>query len=294
MEELNEAISSAKAGKAPGLDQVPAEAWAALSEGRHLLLKFFQRCWMEENFPREWRRAMVVGIFKKGAADAPANYRPISLLQTAYKLYGRILATRLQKSLDRALRNTQFGFRRGRSTAEPIFIVRRIQDLIYGRQNQALHLLFLDWAKAFDRVDTACLRTVLGRYGIPAKVCNVVCALVSEPVFQVSMSGSRSREWAQEVGIRQGCTLSPFLFTLILSAIMHDAVGRIRRQSPLATTPVIPVLDIEYADDTVLIARMAEVATKLLEQVQVEAGKCGLRVNKAKTCRIACDSQDVV
>jgi len=79
----------------------------------------------------------VVGIYKKGVATDPANYRPISLLLTAYKLFGRILACRLQTALDAALSHTRFGFKRGRSTAEPIFIIRRIQDLIIGRQHHS-------------------------------------------------------------------------------------------------------------------------------------------------------------
>jgi len=192
------------------------------------------------------------------------------------------------------LRTTQFGFRQGHSTAEPLFIIRRLQDLVVGRKNQALHMIFLDWEKAFDRIDTRALGTVLQRYGVPLKMRSMVLALVGDPEFRVAMAGRMSAVGRQETGIRQGCTLSPFLFTLVLSAIMHDAVGRVRQAHPFAVTPIMPVLDMEYADDTVLIARTAEVAKRLLWETELEAGKYGMALNRAKVKRIAYGSEEEI
>jgi hypothetical protein len=109
--------------------------------------------------------AVVVGPFNNGSAVDLANYRPISLLQSACKLYGRILVARLQIGLGGALRRTQYGFRRGRSTPEPMLIATRVQELVRGKRGQVLHLLFLDWQKAFDSVDTRCLPVVLEGFG---------------------------------------------------------------------------------------------------------------------------------
>jgi len=253
-----------------------------------------RRCWKEEQFPDCRKEPLVVGIYKKGAAKDPANYRPISLLLTAYKLLGRTMACRLQAALDAALSHTQFGFRRGQSMAEPIFIIRRTQDLIIGRQHQALHLLFLDWSKAFHQVDASRLAAVMGRYGAQPKMIRVVAALVGDPVFRVAMAGQRSRLHKQETGIRQGCTLSPFLFTLILSAVMRDAVSDARVERPLATTPVIPVMDLECADDTVLIARTSDTAEALLANVVRRAAPYGQQLNEDKTRRIACGTDEQV
>ena len=191
MEELNGALKEAARGKAPGLDGIPAEFWQALADGgRGTLLSFYNRCWREEVFPDQWGQALVVGIFKKGAADDPANYRPISLLQTAYKLFGRMVARRLETGLDARLRKTQYGFRNGRSTAEPMFILRRLQDLVHAKRRQVLHLIFLDWSKAFDKIATERLPEVLRRFGTPNKVISVIEALVkNKPKSQATMGG---------------------------------------------------------------------------------------------------------
>ena len=76
----------------------------------------------------------------------------------------------------------------------------------------------------------------------------------------------------QGTGIRQGCTLSPFMFTLILSAIMEDVEAKVRDKHPMATTPVMTVMDLEYADDTALLARSAEVANRLLQATEATQG----------------------
>ena len=100
------------------------------------------------------------------AATNPANYRPISLLHTAYTIMGKLLTRRLEVGLEGKLRDTQFGFRRGRSAAEPLFSIRRLQDLVHAKKNQALHLSFLDWSKAVDKVDAKCIPLVLRRFGV--------------------------------------------------------------------------------------------------------------------------------
>ena len=293
--ELGVALKALSKKKTPGPDGIPNEAWMALRGAKKELLDFLNRCWDEESFPAKWREAEVVAIFKKGSAVDPANYRPISLLQTAYKIMGKILTRRLETGLEGKLRETQFGFRKGRSTSEPLFIIRRLQDLVHAKKNHALHLIFLDWSKAFDKVDTGCLPTVLRRMGVPEKVIRVVVDLVRDPEFRVKLGeGEKSGPKKQGTGIRQGCTLSPFLFTLILTAIMQDVEGRLREEHPLATTPAMPILDLEYADDTALIAKTAEIAEKLLRYTQEEAAKYGLQINRDKTFRLAYNSEEEI
>ena len=61
-------------------------------------------------------------------------------------------------------------FQTGEKHVKADVILRRMQDLVHAKKNQALHLVFLDWPKAFDKVDTNCLSQVLRRFGVPATV----------------------------------------------------------------------------------------------------------------------------
>ena len=71
-------------------------------------------------------RAKVIMIFKKGDSKDLTNYRPISLLNSIYKLYASMIKRRLTSKLEPYLSKTQYGFRKRRSTAEAIAIIRRI------------------------------------------------------------------------------------------------------------------------------------------------------------------------
>ena len=107
--------------------------------------------WAEEKIPTDFTQAEVVSIYKKRNEELPQNYKPISLLNTSYKILTKIYPTRISNAIDSQLHDTQFGFRKGRSTSEPLFCVRRFQDLgEAGLEN--IILIFLDWEKAFDKV----------------------------------------------------------------------------------------------------------------------------------------------
>ena len=91
-----------------------------------------------------------------------------------------------------------------------------------------------------------------------------ISELIKHPTFSTSMAGECSSIREQGSGIRQGCTLSPLLFILMRSAILTDVEARVKEAHPFATTPVVPTLDMDYADGTVLIARPKEVAERAL------------------------------
>ena len=109
--ELKAALKELAHNKAPGPDGIPAEAWQ----------------WLDEH--NQAAQAIVVEIYKgKGPLTDPASYRPISLLSTSYKLFAKLLHSRLQAALDDRLRETQYGFRATRSTSQPIHIIRRLME----------------------------------------------------------------------------------------------------------------------------------------------------------------------
>lgn len=149
----------------------------------------------------DWKRALVACIYKKGDTSNPANYRPISLLVTAYKLYARILQARLSAVMEAHLRSTQYGFRKGKSTADPIHIARRVQEAFEDKHSH-LYYLFLDWQMAFDRVSHAALLSSLLRLGVPEHFCAVVSDIYTNPTFQVSDRGLLSQSASCQSGIR--------------------------------------------------------------------------------------------
>ena len=78
-------------------------------------------------FPYEWVTSSVVLIFKKGNPASCANYRPISVLSIAYKVFTAMMKNRLlDAGIDHFLWPSQYGFRKARGTTDAIFVGRRL------------------------------------------------------------------------------------------------------------------------------------------------------------------------
>ncbi len=89
--------------------------------------------WNTSDFPEDKLKAYVASIYKKGNPLKQENYRPISLLTSIYKIYAGLLQKRLAAAIDDDVAETQFGFRKAKSTSTPIACVRRVID---SRSNQ--------------------------------------------------------------------------------------------------------------------------------------------------------------
>jgi hypothetical protein len=83
-------------------------------------------------------------------------------------------------------------------------------------------MLFLDWEKAFDKIDQSKIIEALHRFQVDPHLINIVQSLYTDPTFYVTLNGNTSKLHTQKRGIRQGCPLSPYLFIVVMAALFHD------------------------------------------------------------------------
>jgi len=125
-EEIDWAIRKMKEKKAAGGDGITNEVWKyGGNEARKWIGEICNRVWRGEGWPEDWKEGVVVPIWKKGDGKRVENYRGITLLQTAYKIYTTILAGRIRKEMEekKVLPPSQAGFRKGMGTVDHIYVL---------------------------------------------------------------------------------------------------------------------------------------------------------------------------
>jgi len=81
------------------------------------------------------------------------NYRGVTLMDTAYKIYANILNKRLKKEVERKLEEGQFGFREGRGTTDAIYVLNYVVNREIARKRGKVFAFFVDLKTAFDKVN---------------------------------------------------------------------------------------------------------------------------------------------
>lgn len=215
--EVETQIKRLKKGKAAGEDEVENEVWI---HGGGIVLdritKVINKVWRGEGFPEGWKEGIISPIFKKGDRDNVANYRGITLLNTAYKIYAMVLENRLSQELEqkRIIPETQAGFRRERSTIDNIQILNYVVNREIRKKGGRLYTFFADLTAAFDRVDRGELSRIMRERGISKMLRERIDEIYRETRNRVRANGIYSEKFWTTKGLRQGCPLSPALFSL--------------------------------------------------------------------------------
>ena len=231
--------------------------------------------------PQTWHEALVTAIFKKGDVASCENYRPISLLPIGYKLYAAVLLSRLKAAgAEARIWKTQYGFRSGRGTSEALFVARRLMDDAWAQKDGSLVFLALDWAKAFDSVSPSALLTALGRFGVPSEFVEAVGSIYTDRSFAVKDAGNISSQHPQFFGISQGCPLSPFLFSILMTLLISDATRKLH--SHMGPPIDLPVDELIYADDTLVVGVQADRVQAFMNYIQQAGENYGLAFNWRK------------
>lgn len=279
-DEVKSAIRTLKKRKAPGIDGIMAELLQAGGEHTVTALHcLFQKVHEKEQIPEDWGKAIITPIYKKGDKSDCKNYRGISLLSVPGKVFTKVLQRRMKCYVEEAVAEEQAGFRPGRGTVDQLFTIRQIAEK-YIEHNQPCYFNFIDFKQAFDSIWQEGLWQSLRAHGIPEKMIRLIKSIYDKAMAAVRHDCKLSEWFRTTVGVRQGCTLSPDLFNLVLEVIMRMAVDSEAAGLRLCGRRVS---NLRFADDINLMAESPEELQAVTDQVNQQSVRLGLIINIDKT-----------
>ena len=281
IDEIRQIINGLKNNKAPGIDGIPNETLK-----NHdiivLLHKLIQKCFEYGIIPGMWLKALIVPIPKSNMTDPynPLCYRGISLLSTIAKVYSSFLNKRIMKFCDsnNVIHDEQNGFRKKRSCTDHLFI---LSAIVRNRINETKDTFaaFIDFQKAFDRVDRTLLFHRLLKYNITGKIYQAVKSIYDSTTSCLLLNGLCTDWFDVLIGSRQGDNLSPTLFILFI----NDLVTMMKNADVGLQIGEIKINILLYADDIVLLADSANDLNCMLKTVTEWCYNWRLTVNVNKS-----------
>ena len=153
-----------------------------------------------------------------------ASYRPISLLNSDYKLISKVLGNRLSLILPKIINPDQSGFIQKHLSANNLS---RFFNIIHLAKSGSDHTVAvaLDAEKAFDRLEWPYLFKVLTKLGFGQVFISWVRTLYHKPKARITTNGQISSQFSLNRSSRQGCPLSPSLFVLAIEPLA-EAIRR--------------------------------------------------------------------
>ncbi|KAK3522813.1 hypothetical protein QTP86_002563, partial [Hemibagrus guttatus] len=267
-DEVRKTLKRMKSGKAVGPDDIPVEVWKCLGEAAvEFLANLFNRVLESERMPEEWRRSVLVPIFKnKGDVQSCSNYRGIKLMSHTMKVWERVVEARLRKVVE--ICEQQYGFMPRKSTTDAIFALRILMKYRDGQKE--LHCVFVDLEKAYDRVPREELWYCMRKSGVAEKYVRVVQDMYERSRTVVRCAVGQTEEFNVEVGLHQGSALSPFLFAIVMDQLSEE----VRQESPWTMM---------FADDIVICIESRGQVEENLERWRFALERRGMKVSRSKT-----------
>ena len=223
-EDIKNAIGAMDQNSSAGPDGIPAKFLIKTKEKIALPLGMIMRKSIDQaKIPDVLKLAFITPIHKGGSKLRPENYRPVSLTSHIMKIFERVVKDQLIKHLiDHNLINQgQHGFVPGRSTQTQLLdhFCRAYEAIEEGAR---LDTVYLDFAKAFDKVDHKILLIKLAENKIKGKLGIWIKEFLSNRKFKVVANGERSKEQDVKSGVPQGTVLASILFVIMINDIDEE------------------------------------------------------------------------
>jgi hypothetical protein len=210
---------------------------------------------------------------KKGDLSLATNYRGISLMPIAAKIYNKMILNRLIPHVEPLLRDNQNGFRKGRSTLSQVLCLRRIIEESQSC-NLDLAIVFVDFSKAFDSVDRDKMFEILELYGIPSKLIAAIRVLYTDTCSTILTPDGKTSPFQIQAGILQGDTLAPFLFIIVVDYVLRMSVDTINskgyqlKERVSSRHPAKYLTDTDFTDGIALMSQSLADADSLLQSLE--------------------------
>jgi hypothetical protein len=211
-------------------------------------------------------------IYKKGDCTECSNNWPITLLNTAYKIFAILLNNQLSERVQEKLSDVQMGFRPDRSTVNNIFIIRQIFKKFH-EYNIDLHNIFIDYTQAYDSIDR---NKVFESLNVPAKLISLIALTPTDTKPIVKVNNEYSSKFEVHKGVKQGDPLSATLFSIAIDVIIRklDTRGNISIRLKQCSA---------YANNILITARTKQAMIDTFNKLKMESIKYELVINEKKT-----------
>ena len=282
MTELRSTVFSQNNNKTPGMDSIPSEIIkASFDLISPFLLNLYNKMYSTGEYPRSCGESIIQPIFKKGDANDPQNYRGIILINVLAKIYAQLLLNRLTKwsSEHETITNNQFGFQKGKSTTDCVFLLHAIISKVLN-SGEKLFYCFIDYEKCFDKVDRLFLWQKLIKENVSCKFIRAVKSMYSTVKLCIKYKNSFSQFFDSHIGLKQGDPSSPILFMLFVNDMIDCINSNI---NDIFTIDELKLFIILFADDQVVFAKSAHALQLLLNDIENYCTTWGIKINTNKT-----------
>jgi len=278
--EIREAIREMKKRKAEGVDCIPAEFLKILGEEAYKQLEeICKKMYDTGTWPEDFTKVIMVPLQKNKNATDCADHRTISLISHASKIMLRILTKRLEAKAKDFIGKNQFGFRKGCGTRDAIGIMRMLCERSL-EMDKDVFICFVDFEKAFDRVNWIKMMEVLKKIGVDWRDRRMIVSLYMEQTATVRVADECSEPSVVGRGVRQGCCLSPLLFTVYAEMMMLEAMEDLEEGVKVGGKFL---KDVRFADDQGMVADSELGLQKLMDGLVRAAQQYDMKINVKKT-----------
>ena len=282
-EDILKAINGLKLNKAPGPDGLTNEFYRTFVTD---LVPILQAAYSDMHKRRDcgtdFNRSYITLIPKPDTDKTLiTSYRPISLLNSDYKILTKILVNKLETVIPKLINSDQQCSVQGRNIQNHTHLIRDIIQYST-HKNTKLALLSIDQQKAFDRVAHTWLFKTIEAYNLGNYFSTWIKTLYNKAHSHLLVNNNISTAIHIQKSVRQGCPLSPILYILSLEPLLEN----IRQDSTIKGLKLPNIADkkiLAYADDTTFLLQ-SEKAIKTVMEKFIDFGKAsGGKINTDKS-----------
>ncbi len=282
VEQCAKALKDLPNDKSPGSDGFNANFYKFFwSDIKELVIDSFKHAFHCGNLSIEQRRGILTLIPKKDKdIRFLKHWRPISLLNTDYKILTKTLSNRLQVVLPSLIHTDQVAYIKDRYIGQNI---RLMKDVITFTEdtNEPGIVTCIDFEKAFDTIEWEFLLKTLDIFGFGDNFKRWISILYTDISAGVMNNGKCTEFFGITRGIRQGCPISAYLF--IMSAELLAIQIRENDNIKGINLNGYQVKIMQMADDTTVFVKDFISLHRVLTVVHLFFKASGLKINKSKS-----------